>query len=306
MPKKSSITFEMVSTAADAIKAKGQVPGCRNVRQELGDRGSNDTIIEYLRRWEATQEQKPQGQNDAISPAIARAISEHVASTTMKIKTETDARVAALEESEIKLIEPCKQYRQEIDELDSQLIARESAYAELTGRFQAKEAETSGLLKELASERRSCELVRTEFAKADLHLAALPELKARLDEAELALKAERELSARLHETAAVAEAKLEARTNQYVELTTKLSEMTNARDEALGRFAEMTSNLQQEHKKAAVVQRRLEQATEKLTIALESEKKAREEASELRGQNTELRSQLAVLTLVKSPQTVPS
>jgi DNA repair exonuclease SbcCD ATPase subunit len=301
MPNKPAVTRDMVWGAADIIKAAGDKPGCRNIRRHLGDKGSHETIIQHLRSWEASQERASEQIDDSLNPEIIRAISDDIAKRILAATAESTKHIADLEDREATLIDTCTQYSEEIEEKDAVLINRQHENSSLLGRLQEKEAENAALSADLANERRNTVLLQAEFVKADMKLSELPDYKLKVDGLEQTLVKERELSAQHREAAAVAAAKLDEKTAQCNALNDKLADAIKANEEALSRVAAFTVSLKGEREKSAAVQKRLEEAAMNLTIANDSGRKAREEVAELRGQISELRSQLRVQELMKSP-----
>ena len=78
MARESTITYEQVAEAADNLKAQNLKPTSRAVREALGS-GSMATVCKLLQQWQAGQTRQSQATDDTIDPAVARAISLHIA-----------------------------------------------------------------------------------------------------------------------------------------------------------------------------------------------------------------------------------
>lgn len=47
----SGLTREEIFAAADVVASQGEMPSIKSVRVQLGDRGSETTLLKYLREW---------------------------------------------------------------------------------------------------------------------------------------------------------------------------------------------------------------------------------------------------------------
>jgi chromosome segregation ATPase len=289
MARNAKITFEMVASAAEAIVNSGDSPTCRNVRRELGDIGSNEKIAEYLRRWKEDQKTHSPATDDALNPAIVRAINEDIASKANTLSEAARSEIAELKDNESTLIATCLAYQQENDDLQKKLDECEVSSSELRGKYHSKEDEYYTLTETMSDLRSSYEALRMKFAVAELQVAELAECKSKIRELDQALVKEREKSAQAEKVAAVATATLAEKKIQTDELARQFAVVAKERDAALAQFAESNSREAALQDKVTEIRRQLDKATDALNAAIRSEKKAIEVAAEQRGQINEFR-----------------
>lgn len=199
MAREATINFDQVAAAAAGIKAEGRKPTLRGVREALGNVGSLTTIAVHLRTWAGNQPKEaapdiavPASVLAGIQSAIAQAATEAEASIRAELNdaqqmlgdvtAEGERTAAALDAAEIRIGE------------------RETANAELAGRLdeaktKASEtearhtAEIDAVKADLQREREAAEAARTELAKAQLRLEAMPRLEKDLEDARAEAKA---------------------------------------------------------------------------------------------------------------------
>lgn len=297
MPRQS-VTFDMVASTADILNANGVVPEVKSIRNELGT-GSYSTILKHLRIWRESQVRLSQTIEDTLNPSITRAISNQISERIQKSNAEATLRIAQLQDELELVILEIERQTKEIEEKDQQLLAQQGEHATLLGRLHEKVAENEIIAVDLINERRANNLLRVEFAKADLRLEAVPKYESKIDTLQQEWTQERDRSSRLHEAAAVAEAKLDAKTIQCNELENKLSATVHERDEAANRAAVAITSLDSERSAKLANQKHLQDAVRNLNMANETARKAKEEVAELRGQ-------LTVLNILKSTAHVTS
>jgi len=293
MSRLSTVTFEQIATTADSIKAKNEIPGCKNIRAELGT-GSYSTILKHLYRWQESQKRVSQEIDDTLDPTIIRAISNQITERVVASNAASTQSIANLQEEMGIVISESERLTIEVQEKDEELIKANGQNATLQGRLQDKEEDIKVITVDLSDQRRSNELLRVELAKAGLRLEALPKFETTIAALQQELNQARNLSSNMHEAAAVAEARLEAKTMQCNELERKLSEAIRERDVAVNQAAVAANTMENERKEGLARQRRLDEAANNLNLANEIARNAREEVAELRGQ-------LLVMNLSRTP-----
>lgn len=242
MARESTITYEQVGAAANSIKAAGTKPTTRNVRDALGT-GSMATVLKFLQQWQASQERQSQAINDTLDPAIARAISDHIAARVQESTAEATARLADLQAETDALIAENERQSSEIEALTADLGEIQGQLATTTGRTQQLEAHAAKQTTELVGERVAAETARVELAKAELRLEAVPKIEAEIEKVRAELLQIRNQAAEMHEAAAVATAKLEAETSRCKIIETQLSETVKQREDAMKRATESAEQL---------------------------------------------------------------
>lgn len=290
MARESTITFEQVATTADNMKAQNVKPTARNVRDVLGT-GSMATVLKFLQLWQSGQIRQSQAIDDTLDPAIARAISNQIASKVQEATADTTARLADLQAETDNVIAENERQAAEIEAQAGELAALQEQHAALVGRAQQIETDSTRTAAELVAERQAAEAARVELAKAELRLEAVPRIEAEIEKVRAELLQARAQSAELHEAAAVACAKLEAEEAKSARYEEHFNAFAKQAEEAGKRAVATAEALGNERVAVQASQARLEAAARELddarkavAAAREAAKQAGEEAAELRGQ----------------------
>lgn len=209
MARESTITFDQVATVADRMKANGEKPTTRAVRDALGT-GSMATVLKMLQQWQAGQERQSHAIDDTLDPTVTRAISNQIAAKVQEATADATARLADLQGEAAIIIAESERQAAEIEGKASEILVLQEQCAALAGRAQQLEADAGRTAADLEAQRHAAEGARLELAMAKVQLDAMPayaeELKALRGELETALVR----AADQHEAAAVASAKLDA------------------------------------------------------------------------------------------------
>lgn len=228
MGREATVTYEQIAAAADAMKSEGVKPTSRALRERLGNTGSMGTINKLLGRWKSGQERQISAAL-VLPPALQRVLLEFMdneltaARTTLETELADQQQEAAdlATENERQVIENDTQ-AETIEQLRSDVAAHQ-------GRAGQLEADLTASREEAVRERSGAELARTELAKAQLRLEAMPRLEADLVAVRGVLEIERMARQQAEQQAAVLTAKLEAterRANEADARTTKAEAAT--------------------------------------------------------------------------------
>lgn len=289
MGRESSITYEQVAAIADAMKTAGASPTSRAVRERLGNTGSMGTINKMLQTWK-------QGQERAIANALSlpapvqRTILEFLGQELSSAKATLEADLADQQQEAADLATENERQAAELDASAETLHAARSELAILQGRILQVEAELLTTQTQLDNERRAAETARTELAKAQLRLEAMPRLEADLLAVRDEVAGEHAGRVAAEQQAAVLTARLDASDKRCAEIEAR-------EKDALARAAELDRQLVAGARELAstnisvqACQARLESASRELESARKqssesraNERKAQEEAAELRG-----------------------
>jgi chromosome segregation ATPase len=212
MGREASITIEQVFAIADGIKAGGGRPTSRAVREQLGT-GSMGTINTFLQQWKS-REQREQPTTLVLPPALQRAILEFM-------DTELTAALAVLETQLSEQQQETSDLATENQKQSRQLANAEEALsdslrekAELQGQASQLSSDLDQARHDVARERDIAEHLRTELAKAELRLEALPRMEQTIASLQKELSQERQARISAEQHRAVLEAQksdLEAR-----------------------------------------------------------------------------------------------
>lgn len=289
MGRESTVTFEQIAAVADAMKIEGVKPTSRAVRERLGNTGSMGTINKLLGRWKSGQERQVSAAL-VLPPALQRVLLEFMDAELTSARTTLEAELADQQQEASDL---ATENERQVVENESQAEAIELLRAEVSkhqGRAGQLESDLVVARDEAARERSGAELARTELAKAQLRLEAMPRLEADLVGVRGVLEAERADRVAAEQDAAVLTAKLEAaerRATEAAERTTKTeaaAAQVASKVETVARDL-VAANTAVQAGKAGLesATRELEDAKKAVTTANAAAKKSGEEAAELRG-----------------------
>lgn len=289
MGRESTITFEQVAAVADAMKMEGVKPKSRAVRERLGDTGSMGTINRHLQSWKKGQERKVSAAL-MLPPALQRVMLEFMDDELTSARTMLEAELADQQQEASDL---ATENERQVIENESQGETIELLRAEVSihqGRAGQLESDLVVARDEAARERSGAELARTELAKAQLRLEAMPRLEADLVAVRASLETERAARVAAEQTAAVLTAKLEAAERRATEADARTTKAEAATTQAIAKAEAVARDLVVTNAAVQAGQVRLEGATQELenakkavVTATAEAKKSGEEAAELRG-----------------------
>lgn len=228
MGRESTVTFEQIAAVADAMKIEGVKPTSRAVRERLGNTGSMGTINKLLQRWKAGQERQVSAAL-VLPPALQRVLLEFMDNELTSARSTLEAELADQQQEASDL---ATENERQVIENEVQGETIELLRAEVSthqGRAGQLESDLVVSRDEAARERSGAELARTELAKAQLRLEAMPRLEADLVAVRASLETERLARQQAEQQAAVLTAKLEAterRANEADARTTKAEAVT--------------------------------------------------------------------------------
>ena len=292
MGRESTITYEQVAAIADAMKTEGAKPTSRAVRERLGNTGSMGTINKLLGRWKSGQERQISAAL-VLPPALQRVLLEFMDTELTAARTTLEAELADQQQEAADL---ATENERQVIENDAQADTIELLRAEVSthqGRAGQLESDLLVSRDEAARERSGAELARTELAKAQLRLEAMPRLEADLVAVRVVLEAERTARQQAKEDAAVLASKLEAAERRIAEneaRSTKAEAATKAAGQQhTAELAEYKNTLQQtiaerdrHHAELLKLQAKADAAAEQHTTTLVELGIARQQASEAR------------------------
>ena len=311
MGRESTITFEQVSAVADAMKTEGVKPTSRAVRERLGNTGSMGTINKLLGRWKSGQERQISAAL-VLPPALQRVLLEFMDNELTAARTTLEAELA---DQQQEVADLATENERQVIENDAQAETIESLRAEVAahqGRAGQLESDLVVARDEAVRERTGAELARTELAKAQLRLEAMPRLEADLLAVRAVLDTERTARQVAEQSAAVLAAKLEAADRRATEAGARTVKAEAATAQTTAKAEATASELVKANAAAQGLQGRLESAARELdevkkamATAAATAQKSGEEAAELRGQLEALKAQAERTAPVPAPATDP-
>ena len=323
MGRESTITFEQISAVADAMKTEGVKPTSRAVRERLGNTGSMGTINKLLGRWKSGQERQISAAL-VLPPALQRVLLEFMDNELTAARTTLEAELAEQQQEAADL---ATENERQVIENDAQADTIELLRAEVSthqGRAGQLESDLVVSRDEAARERSGAELARTELAKAQLRLEAMPRLEADLVAVRVVLEAERTARQQAKEDAAVLASKLEAAERRIAEneaRSTKAEAATKAAGQQhTAELAEYKNTLQQtiaerdrHHAELLKLQAQADAAAAQHTttlaelgIARQQASEARESAANLAGKMEAMKTKIAATAPATDPAPAPA
>lgn len=282
MAREATITQEQVNAAADTIRAGGTKPTARAIREALGG-GSMATVLKFFQAWQAGQVRAEE--SPVVLPAgLQRALVDFIGQEVASAKAVLQDDLVAAQQANGDLIAESERQAATIEIQAEALDTAQAEKAELAGRLAQVESDLAKAGDDVAAERQAAEHARTELAKAQLRLEALPRIEAEADRLRGELEAERAAKVAAEQAAAVALAKLEGMTDRAktAEAATEKAEKQAANAAQELSSARVQVQAQQTALDAAV--RESDDLRRQAKEARAEAKKSGEEAAELRGQ----------------------
>ena len=233
MGRTALVTFEMVASAAEAMKAEKLDVVTRAVRERLGNIGSQGTVNKHLQTWKARQAQHVTSPL-SLPPALQTSILDFMASELSNARQALESDLSTQQKEMADLATDNEKQFDLLEENTELIDTLRTDIATLQGKTGQLEINLAKCNSEVIHERENAQTAHTELAKALLRLEAMPRLEADIDAARLALDAEKaasrvaldkEHAARVaaEQSVAVAAAKLEAGNQRIQELTERLA-----------------------------------------------------------------------------------
>lgn len=296
MAREASITQEQVNAAADAIRAAGEKPTARAVREQLGT-GSMATVLKLWQNWQGRQI-KPAEQALVLPPALQRALVDCIGQEVSAARAGLEADLVTAQLAQADLIKESERQATTIELQAEALQAAQETQAAQAGRMGQLEVDLAKALGEAQQERQTAELARTELAKIQLRLEAMPKLEAEIAELRSELAAEHLARTAAEQSAAVVTARLEASERRAGEIEaqrkqgeTRIADLVKAGETAAADAKKSAQELATANGATKTLEAKLDAATRELEAAKAAvsaaqsvAKKAGEEAAELRGQ----------------------
>lgn len=207
MGRPSDITYEAVAAVADAIRASGDNPSTRTVRERLGT-GSMSTITTFMQRWR--DENRQADVELALPVGLQRALLGFFAEEKAAARAALEVVMVNLQQEVADLVAENERLEAATQELASSLTRSESLVSALQTRQVQLEGDVEAASRAEQEARSGAEQTRVELAKAALRLESLPRLQDMLDRAQVEIREERERRIAAEQKAAVLETRLEA------------------------------------------------------------------------------------------------
>ncbi|GAA0839703.1 FtsZ-binding cell division protein ZapB [Cupriavidus metallidurans] len=242
MIREASITQEQVNAAANALRAAGAKVTVRAVRKELGDVGSQSTVMRMLADWKSEQVQVPEAPM-ALPAPLQRVLADYLAKLITEGKVELSAEVAELQQVNGDLGIENERLISQLEAVQAENAALQSERDAYAGRVQQLEADLGVSRAETEHERNAAASVRTDLAKSQLRLEAVPGLEEELKAARAEAAKERGDRVIAEQKAAVAAARLEGAERERERIESALREASAREEQANVQVNELTAQL---------------------------------------------------------------
>ena len=293
MTREATISQEQVNAAADSIRATGSKPTARAIREALGV-GSMATVLKFLQTWQSHQMQATETPI-TLPTGLQRSLVDWISQEVSNAKADLQSELIAAQQANGDLIAESERQTSTIELQAEALETAQAESATLAGRLEQVKSNLARAQDDVNGERQAAELARTELAKAQLRLEALPRIEAEADRlrAELGRISAEKVAA--EQAAAVAAAKLEAMTDRATKAeaaTEKAEKQATSLQQELS-----TARVQVQSQQVALngATREIDNAKAQAKDAREKETKAAETTAELRGEINTLKTELIKL-----------
>lgn len=289
MGREATITFEQVAAAVDALRSEGKKATSRAVRERLGNTGSMGTITKHIQRWREEQERQ-QAATLTLPPGLQRSILDFMSTELAATRQPLEAELADLKDAVDEVATENQTLERNVDGMREQLdqVASEKAAAE--GKASQLAADLEASREEGARDRQAAEAARTELAKAQLRLEAMPRLEADLEALRTELAKERSARVAAEQQAAVLAAQKADLEGRLAEAKTNSQQIAEQLSLARARVDELSTGLADARLQAQTAKshgdelaQQLKAAHAQLDQSRNEAKTAIEAAAELRG-----------------------
>lgn len=298
MGRDATVTAEQVSAMADTITAEGGKPTSRAIRERLGNTGSMGTINRLLQAWRANRAAQ-QISTLSMPPALQNTILDFIASEVASARAALEIELLAQQQEAADLATENERQLETIAALKSELIKVAAEKASAEGQTRQLINDLAAAHHEALQERLAFDQARTELAKAQMRLEALPQMIRELEALRTELQNERQAATAAERQAAVLQAQKEDLQSRAGGAD---AEITRLRGQLDTQGRAHTEQLQSQHALAAAelervraeagermtqvqtqMQNRMDAMSGELSKAFNDAKKVAEEAAELRG-----------------------
>ncbi len=265
MAREAAMTYGQVAAIADAMKLAGNKPTSRAVRERLGNIGSLGTINKLLQEWKASQERQ-MAHALSLPASLQRAILDFLDQELTSAKATLEAELAEQRQEAADLATENERQAAEIENKNENIASLMDKTSTLTGRLDQLSTDLSASKAECERERTSAESTRTELAKAQLRLEAMPRLGKDLDEVRIQLEQERVARVAAEQLSAVQAAKLDGGMKRTEKAESSVTHLTSKID---------------------ALQNKIQQQAEELGAARRDARMAIEQKADLRSERSE-------------------
>ena len=290
MPRSPTITYDDVAAIADRLKAAGKRPSPRLILEEHGS-GSLGTIHPLFKQWEGRQAQGIDN-NITLSPVLQRALLEYVGQQVAGAKAELEERLALSEQAAADLARENERQAAVLEENAASITQLQEQLAAAGGRAQQMEADLADAQERAERSQHEAESARTELAKAELRLEAMPRLETDLENVRAELQQERAARHAADQAAAVAAAQRDSLQERLGEEKARAEQASERFEQLASEAKVLTSELGNTRVSLEAAQTRLDATSKEadaLRAALQETKtelrSVQQEAAELRGQS---------------------
>jgi DNA repair exonuclease SbcCD ATPase subunit len=223
-------------------------------------------------------------ESPVVLPAgLQRALVDFIGQEVAGAKAELQDNLVAVQQANGDLIAESERQASTVELQTEALESAQAEKAELAGRLAQVESDLAKAGDNIAAERQAAEHARTELAKAQLRLEALPRIEAETDRLRVELEQERKAKVAAEQTAAVALAKLEAMVDRATKAEAGAEKAEKQAAQAAGELSSARMQVQAQQTALDAASRESDDLRRQAATAQAEAKKSGEEAAELRG-----------------------
>lgn len=286
MGRDATVTADQVNAMADTITAEGGKPTSRAIRERLGNTGSMGTINRLLQSWRANRAVQ-QTSTLSMPPALQNTILDFIASEVASARATLEIELLAQQQEAADLATENERQLETITALKSELVTIAAEKASAEGQTRQLINDLAAAHHEALQERLAFDQARTELAKAQMRLEALPQLSRELEALRTELQNERQAATTAERQAAVLQAQKEDLQSRAGGAD---AEITRLRGQLDTQGRAHTEQLQSQHALAAAeLERMRAEASERVM-------QARAEASRLLEQVTQMQNRMDAMS----------
>ena len=276
MARQATITQEHVNAICDRLRAANITPSPRKILDVHGS-GSLSTITPLFKKWDAGQVVAADAGKVTLPAALTNMMVDVIGQQLAAGKAELEAKLAESEQNNVDLAREGERQLAEIDALTDQVELEQQELATVRGRLEQVDADLTTARDEAKREREGAEKARTDLAKAELRLEAMPRLEGDLAAVRGDLEAERKVRIEAQQHAAVSEAQRNDLVDRLLEEKARAEQSANALQLAQEQIAH---NQEQAQASIAQVQQLAQEALARATEELDTERRTRVEAEQ--------------------------
>lgn len=218
MARETTITFGQVAQIADTLKASGQKPTSRAIRERIGS-GSMGTIHKFLQQWKGKAAPDTED-TDApeIPSAVIKTLTDWIATAAAEATETASDQIDEMKEEAAQLAADNEQLNALIESMHEQLNDYRGEIGKLSGMIEANKAELKKASERDDQKTAALEAAQEQIHRAEERAAAAEEIRANLKTAQAKIEEQQQRAIEDARTIARLTAHLESATERVIDL----------------------------------------------------------------------------------------